>query len=162
WVTAHNRIVECRDALALPAGPRHAVLLRRIEAVDGAASVRVLLDPRAGFGSEPMRELHRLDQRTWTARSGSLHLRWTGSADAGGGMVAAATMGLPGRADGVRNYDYRYVWIRDQSFAGVAVASSGPHQLPHDAVHFVSERLLADGDQLRPAYRADGSAVPDQ
>jgi hypothetical protein len=82
WVTEDNKIIECRDALALPAGPRHAVLLRRIEAIDGAASVRVLLDPRAGFGSEPMRDLHRVDQRTWTARSGSLHLRWTGSADA--------------------------------------------------------------------------------
>jgi GH15 family glucan-1,4-alpha-glucosidase len=54
------------------------------------------------------------------------------------------------------------VWIRDQCYAGVAVAADGPHPLLTDAVAFVTERLLADGDQLEPAYRVDGSAVPDQ
>ena len=36
----------------------------------------------------------------------------------GGGMVAAATTSLPERAEAGRNYDYRYVWIRDQCYAG--------------------------------------------
>ena len=31
-----------------------------------------------------------------------------------------------------------------------------------DAVHFVAERLLADGPQLTPAYTTTGGAVPDQ
>jgi hypothetical protein len=30
-----------------------------------------------------------------------------------GGMVAAATMSLPERAEQGRNYDYRYAWVRD-------------------------------------------------
>ena len=38
-----------------------------------------------------------------------------GLTSSGGGMVAAATMSLPERAKAGRNYDYRYVWIRDQS-----------------------------------------------
>ncbi|WP_434099493.1 glycoside hydrolase family 15 protein [Streptomyces sviceus] len=29
-------------------------------------------------------------------------------------MVAAATTSLPERAEEGRNYDYRYVWIRDR------------------------------------------------
>ena len=33
-------------------------------------------------------------------------------------MVAAATISLPERAEAGRNYDYRYVWIRDQCYAG--------------------------------------------
>ena len=33
-------------------------------------------------------------------------------------MVAAATTSLPERAEEGRNYDYRYVWIRDQCYAG--------------------------------------------
>ena len=33
-------------------------------------------------------------------------------------MVAAATLGLPERAEAGRNYDYRYVWLRDQAYAG--------------------------------------------
>jgi hypothetical protein len=43
-----------------------------------------------------------------------------------GGMVAAATMSLPERSKAGRNYDYRYVWIRDQCYAGQAVAADGP------------------------------------
>jgi hypothetical protein len=80
----------------------------------------------------------------------------------GGGMVAAATMSLPERARQGRNYDYRYVWIRDQCFAGQAVARAGPLPLLDDAVRFVSERLLADGDRLAPAYTVDGDPVPDE
>ena len=52
-------------------------------------------------------------------------------------MVAAATMSLPERARQGRNYDYRYVWIRDQCFAGQAVAQAGPLPLLDDAVRFV-------------------------
>jgi hypothetical protein len=80
----------------------------------------------------------------------------------GGGMVAAATAGLPERADQGRNYDYRYVWIRDQCYAGRAVAVDEPHPLLDDAVRFVTERLLADGPALRPAYTIDGGSVPDE
>jgi GH15 family glucan-1,4-alpha-glucosidase len=86
----------------------------------------------------------------------------SGLTSAGGGMVAAATMSLPERARQGRNYDYRYVWIRDQCFAGQAVAQAGPLPLLDGAVHFVSERLLADGDRLAPAYTIDGDPVPDE
>jgi alpha,alpha-trehalase len=86
----------------------------------------------------------------------------TGLTSAGGGMVAAATMSLPERARQGRNYDYRYVWIRDQCFAGQAVARAGPLPLLDDAVRFVTQRLLADGDRLVPAYTIDGDSVPDE
>ena len=77
-----------------------------------------------------------------------------------GGMVAAATMSLPERAEAGRNYDYRYVWIRDQCYAGQAVAAAGDHPLLGDAVGFVADRLLADGDRLMPAYTTTGDPVP--
>ncbi|WP_030902928.1 glycoside hydrolase family 15 protein [Streptomyces sp. NRRL F-5126] len=83
----------------------------------------------------------------------------TGSA---GGMVAAATTSLPERAEEGRNYDYRYVWIRDQCYAGQAVAAAGPHPLLDDAVRFISARLHEDGPGLAPAYTVDGSPIPDQ
>jgi hypothetical protein len=83
----------------------------------------------------------------------------TGSA---GGMVAAATTSLPERAEEGRNYDYRYVWIRDQCYAGQAVAAAGPHPLLDDAVRFVAARLGQDGPGLVPAYTVDGSPIPDQ
>jgi hypothetical protein len=80
----------------------------------------------------------------------------------GSGMVAAATTSLPERADRGRDYDYRYVWIRDQCFAGQAVAAVGPHPLLDDAVGFVANRILADGPDLMPAYTVDGEPVPKQ
>ncbi|HEY1920641.1 MAG TPA: glycoside hydrolase family 15 protein [Streptosporangiaceae bacterium] len=79
-----------------------------------------------------------------------------------GGMVAAATTSLPERAEQGRNYDYRYAWIRDQSYAGQAAAAAGAWTILDEAVRFVGERLHADGPDLVPAYTADGGRVPDQ
>ncbi|MGN6404496.1 glycoside hydrolase family 15 protein [Sinomonas sp.] len=85
-----------------------------------------------------------------------------GLTGAGGAMVAAATMGLPERAEQKRNYDYRYAWIRDQCFVGVAVAACKEFPLLDDAVSFVAARLLEDGPNMRPAYTVDGGRVPDE
>ncbi|TSD99579.1 glycoside hydrolase family 15 protein [Skermania sp. ID1734] len=80
----------------------------------------------------------------------------------GGGMVAAPTMALPERAHRDRNYDYRFSWIRDQCYAGIAVAATGGHPLLDDALRFVSERILTDGPDLKPAYTTSGDPVPDE
>jgi GH15 family glucan-1,4-alpha-glucosidase len=79
-----------------------------------------------------------------------------------GAMVAAATSSLPERADAGRNYDYRYAWIRDQSYAGQAAAASGVDSLLDGWVGFVRDRLLADGVRLRAVYRVDGCTVEEQ
>ena len=94
------------------------------------------------------------------ARQAYAVLRGMTSAD--GGMVAAATTSLPERSEAGRNYDYRYAWIRDQCFAGQAVAAAGQHPLLDEAVRFVGARLHEDGPKLKPAYTVDGGPVPDQ
>jgi hypothetical protein len=86
----------------------------------------------------------------------------SGLTSSSGGMVAAATMSLPERARANRNYDYRYAWIRDQCYAGLAVAAHGQFSLLDSAVSFVSARLLADGAAMKPAYTVDGDPVPDE
>ncbi|WP_093766308.1 glycoside hydrolase family 15 protein [Streptomyces sp. F-7] len=83
-----------------------------------------------------------------------------GLTSARGGMVAAATTSLPERADTGRDYDYRYAWVRDQCYAGIAVAAHGPHPLLERAVRFVADRILEDGSALRPAYTVDGGPLP--
>ncbi|SEF19666.1 Glucoamylase (glucan-1,4-alpha-glucosidase), GH15 family [Amycolatopsis pretoriensis] len=80
----------------------------------------------------------------------------------GGGMVAAATLGLPERSEAGRNYDYRYVWLRDQCYAGLAAAVDEPHPLLDDALRFSTARVLDHGDRLLPAYRTDGTPPPDE
>jgi len=243
WIT-NDGVIECREALAFPGDSDRVVLLRRIVAVAGAARVRVMLEPRPGFGRHGPGALHQ-DAGVWSGHSGGLHWRLTGAEDArarksahahgellvaeltvpagdhhdlvfevseqslpdqlvapdtawsateaawsrsmpelgssiaprdarhayavlrgltssGGGMVAAATMSLPERAGQGGNYDYRYAWIRDQSYAGMAAASAGAPELLDAAVGFVSARLLEDGPQLKPAYTVTGRAVPDE
>jgi GH15 family glucan-1,4-alpha-glucosidase len=77
-----------------------------------------------------------------------------------GAMVAAATTSLPERLEGGRNYDYRYAWIRDQCYAGLAVAAHGRHPLLEGTVRFLTERVLADGPDLMPAYTVSGEPIP--
>ncbi|MGZ4278697.1 MAG: glycoside hydrolase family 15 protein, partial [Solirubrobacteraceae bacterium] len=239
WVCDDDAIVECREALALPARGDQAVVLRRVIACEGTARVRVELDPRAAFGAHALADLA-CEDGVWSGRCGDAHVQWAGAANAapapdgglraslelpagahhdlvlvlatdrpgerppepgrawqatedawrervpalrgtaadrdarhayavlsgltssGGGMVAAATTSLPERAGQGRSYDYRYVWVRDQCYAGQGVAAAGPHALMDDAVRFVSERLIADGPGLAPAYTIDGGAVPDE
>ncbi len=238
WVTSDG-IIECREALAYPADPRRAVILRRVGPVEGRAEVEVVLDVRADFGQRGLTARSQHDG-VWTARSGGLHVRWTGQGPARsrsdgsehshlsvepgghhdlvleiasepfvddppdaellwtetanawdravpdlddtlaphdarhayavltglssstGAMVAAATTSLPERAGSTRNYDYRFAWIRDQSYTGQAVAECGPLPLLDGAVRFVSERLLEHGADLDPAYTVDGGPVPQE
>ncbi len=53
WVT-EDSVIECRDALSFPGDRHRAVLLRRIEPVDGVARVEAILQVAAGFGEHAM------------------------------------------------------------------------------------------------------------
>ncbi|MEU8516424.1 glycoside hydrolase family 15 protein [Kitasatospora sp. NPDC048722] len=147
-------------AVRLEAGEQHDLVLE--------ISDRPLPAPEAAD------VLWRSTEAAWTARVPGL-ANTLGQRDArhaytvlagltgpGGGTVAAATTSLPERAETGRNYDYRYVWIRDQAYIGQAVAAAGPHPLLDDSVRFVTARLLDHGPALAPAYSATGAAVPDQ
>ncbi len=112
--------------------------------------------------------------RTWSEQLPELDVRgarrdaghaWAvlrGLTSTSGAMVAAATASLPERAESGRNYDYRFAWIRDQSYAGNAAAAAGAFELLDDAVRFVTARLLEDGPDLTPAYTSTGGRIPDQ
>ncbi|HEX6699688.1 MAG TPA: glycoside hydrolase family 15 protein [Gaiellaceae bacterium] len=82
WVTDENAIVECREALALPARPERAVLLRRVVALRDEARVEVVLRLLGRFGSEAVRDLSRTDDGCWVGRVGDLHACWAGAAEA--------------------------------------------------------------------------------
>lgn len=75
WITDAGA-VESREALAFPGDPRRAVVLRRIFAMEDSARLRVVLDPRGGFGRSGLSGLRHDEQGTWTGRLAGLYLRW--------------------------------------------------------------------------------------
>lgn len=72
-----------------------------------------------------------------------------------GAMVAAPTSSLPERIGGERNWDYRYVWIRDAAFS---VYASGRIGMTTEAGAFLSWVLDVVGSDERPRvlYTIDG------
>ncbi len=244
WVT-DNGVIECRQALAYPGRPDRAVILRRVTALDGDASLSAFVALTGDYGRRRSGPWHRDDPASaWETSVNGTHARWSGATyavpvesadgpailldlrlgrgdthdfvlelqrtpfqvhdraeaddlwrqtakswaesipqcreipagrdvrqsfatlrgltDPDGATVAAVTTALPERAEAGRNYDYRYGWIRDICYIGHAGAAvEGGEAVLDDAVHWVCARVLSDGVSTAPAYRGDGSPVPE-
>src|SRR5260370_5977816 len=78
-----------------------------------------------------------------------------------GSMVAALTFGLPEEIGGIRNWDYRYTWIRDAAFTVYAFLRLGHVEEAKPFARWLGERgsrCGADGT-LHLMYTLDGRAV---
>ncbi len=75
-----------------------------------------------------------------------------------GAIVAAGTFGLPETIGGVRNWDYRYTWIRDASFTLYALIRLGMTDETRDFIGWLSARagLTDDPGDLQTLYAIDG------
>ena len=78
-----------------------------------------------------------------------------------GAVIAAPTAGLPEVIGGERNWDYRYVWIRDAAFSLYALLRLGFTGEAKAFMVWLSERLGEDLDHglgpLRVMYDIDGN-----
>ena len=73
-----------------------------------------------------------------------------------GGLVAAATMGLPEVPGGAMNWDYRYCWLRDATFTLTALLNAG---FGDEAVRWrdwILRAIAGDPNDMRIMYRIDG------
>ncbi|MGA5820310.1 glycoside hydrolase family 15 protein [Kitasatospora sp. NPDC094028] len=166
----HVRLTGAPDARPDGASLHTAVFLE----AGGRRDLVVEISDRPLSAPDPADSLWRSTEAAWAARvpdpvgvigqrdARHAHAVLSGLTGPGGGTVAAATTSLPERAEQGRNYDYRYVWVRDQAYIGQAAAAAGVHELLDGSVRFVTARLLDDGPALAPAYTATGSTVPDQ
>jgi GH15 family glucan-1,4-alpha-glucosidase len=78
-----------------------------------------------------------------------------------GSLVAAPTSSLPAPVGGIRNWDYRYTWIRDAAFAVFALRRIG---FINEADAFVGWVLDAfeRSEQPRIMYTLEGDRIPDE
>jgi GH15 family glucan-1,4-alpha-glucosidase len=78
-----------------------------------------------------------------------------------GALIAAPTSSLPAPVGGVRNWDYRYAWIRDASFSVYALRRIG---FAEEAGAFLGRVLdtFEHGEAPKIMYELAGAPVPDE
>jgi GH15 family glucan-1,4-alpha-glucosidase len=85
-----------------------------------------------------------------------------------GAIIAAPTTSLPEYVGGGRNWDYRYVWIRDAGFSLYALLRLGFTDEARTFIRWLSERLGDNDDDrdglgpLRVLYDIDGNVPADE
>lgn len=124
-----------------------------------------------GYSSEAFKETMNY-WRNWLGRS-TYRGRWRPMVDRSaltlkllvsqpnGSMVASPTFGLPEEIGGIRNWDYRYTWIRDASFSLYALIRLGYTEEAAAFMKWIEARcneLNPDGS-LQIMYGIDGRHI---
>jgi GH15 family glucan-1,4-alpha-glucosidase len=78
-----------------------------------------------------------------------------------GALLAACTTSLPETVGGERNWDYRYAWIRDSTFALWGLYTLGLDREAHDFFAFLRD-VSTDEPELQIMYAVDGAPTPDE
>jgi GH15 family glucan-1,4-alpha-glucosidase len=73
-----------------------------------------------------------------------------------GGIVAAATTSLPEELGGVRNWDYRYCWLRDSTLTLGALLSAGYHKEAQAWRDWLLRAIAGDPADLQIMYGVAG------
>jgi GH15 family glucan-1,4-alpha-glucosidase len=83
-----------------------------------------------------------------------------------GAIVAAATTSLPEQIGGIRNWDYRYTWVRDAAFTVYSLMRLGYTEEAAAFAQFMQARAKEEAPvngPLNVMYRIDGShGLPEQ
>jgi GH15 family glucan-1,4-alpha-glucosidase len=73
-----------------------------------------------------------------------------------GGIVAAATSSLPEDLGGVRNWDYRYCWLRDATFTLYALATAGYYEEARDWREWLLRAVAGNPSETQIMYGLAG------
>ncbi len=72
-----------------------------------------------------------------------------------GAFISASTTSLPETPGGSRNWDYRYAWLRDSTFALWGLYTLGLNREADDFFFFLMD-VCRDGQELQVVYAVDG------
>ena len=75
-----------------------------------------------------------------------------------GAIMAAATTSLPETPGGERNWDYRYMWIRDSTFTLWGLYTLGFNWEANDFFYFLADVAEAEEGRLQIMYGIDGES----
>ncbi|HYO31681.1 MAG TPA: glycoside hydrolase family 15 protein [Nocardioidaceae bacterium] len=78
-----------------------------------------------------------------------------------GALLAASTTSLPETPGGHRNWDYRYAWIRDSTFALWGLYTLGLDREANDFFSFIRD-ISTDEPELQIMYGVGGERTPDE
>ena len=73
-----------------------------------------------------------------------------------GGIVAAPTTSLPEKIGGVRNWDYRFCWLRDATLTLLALMHTGYHQEADDWRKWLLRAVAGSPEQMQIMYGLAG------
>lgn len=76
--------------------------------------------------------------------------------EASGAIAAAATTSLPESIGGEKNWDYRFSWVRDSSFALDSLLQLGLSEEVHGAVSWLLDAIRNNGGHLEIFYTLGG------
>jgi GH15 family glucan-1,4-alpha-glucosidase len=80
-----------------------------------------------------------------------------------GAVVAALTTSLPEQLGGVRNWDYRNVWLRDAGLILSALQGLGYHDEAMAFWDWLEGLCLSGQNRIQNIYRIDGTTeLPEQ
>ena len=81
-----------------------------------------------------------------------------------GSLIAAPTFSLPEQIGGVRNWDYRFTWLRDAAFTLYALIRLGFIEETEAFIDWLKGRLGNDSERgpLQVIYRIDGRQELDE
>ncbi|MBS1303312.1 glycoside hydrolase family 15 protein [Loktanella sp. SALINAS62] len=79
-----------------------------------------------------------------------------------GGVVAAATTSLPEIFGGVRNWDYRYCWLRDATFSLLSLIKAGYRAEAEAWGDWLLRAVAGAASQIQPLYGVAGEHRNDE
>jgi GH15 family glucan-1,4-alpha-glucosidase len=73
-----------------------------------------------------------------------------------GGIVAAPTTSLPEKLGGVRNWDYRYCWLRDATLTLIALMQTGYYHEAEEWRRWLLRAAAGSPEQTQIMYGIGG------